>query len=108
MDRVDQLNELLIEQCCVISMGIEFRCYKYDLALKMSTDESGVDAVTVLFQDISVLNLNGFGGGLTQFMGLRVIRINDGLDRIRYELRDVEGDKISFCFFSFNMHGHKE
>ncbi|WP_085599792.1 MULTISPECIES: hypothetical protein [unclassified Pseudomonas] len=108
MDRVDQLNELLREYCCVISMSIEYQNYRYDLALKMSTDESGADAVTVLFQDISALNLSAFGGGLTQFMDLVVARIDAGLDRVRYELRDVESDKISLCFLSFSMSAHKD
>ncbi|WDH55372.1 hypothetical protein PUP75_11465 [Pseudomonas chlororaphis] len=102
MDRVDQLNELLREHCCVISMGIELQDYKYDLALKMSVDESDLDAVTILFQDVSALHLNGFGGGLTQFMDLTVTRINDGLDRVRYELRDIRDEKISFSFFTFS------
>ncbi|AZC52264.1 hypothetical protein C4K35_4695 [Pseudomonas chlororaphis subsp. piscium] len=102
MDRVGQLNELLREHCCVISVGIEFQAFKYDLTLKMSADESDLDTVTILFQDVSVLQLNGFGGGLTQFMDLKVTRINDGLDRVRYELRDIGDEKISFSFFTFS------
>jgi hypothetical protein len=41
-------------------------------------------------------------------MDLVVTRIDRGLDRIRYELRDIENEKISFYFFTFTMRDHKE
>ena len=101
MDRLDRLNECLQAQDCVVSINIGFDDFKYDLALTLSADASDQDAVTVEFQDVSALNLSGFGGGLTQFMRLEVSRINEGLDRVRYELREVEHGKISFRFFTF-------
>jgi hypothetical protein len=67
-----------------------------------SSDDPETGAVTIGFQDVSALNLDGFGGGLTQFMDLVVSRIDEGLDRIRYELRDIENEKISFYFFTFS------
>lgn len=103
MERLDRLNECLQARDCVISINIRFDDFKYDLALTLSADTSDVDAVTIVFQDVSSLNLNGFGGGLTQFMCLQVTRINEGLDRIRYELREVEHGKVSFGFFTFSV-----
>ncbi|WP_248741787.1 MULTISPECIES: hypothetical protein [unclassified Pseudomonas] len=109
MDGVSRLNELLLEHNCVVSMNVEMQDYKYSLALTMSSsDDPETGAVTVNFQDVSTLNLSGFGGGLTQFMDLVVTRIDDGLDRIRYELRDIEDEKISFYFFNFSVRDHKE
>ena len=109
MDSVSRLNELLIEHNCVVSMSIEMQDFKYNLALTMSSsDDAELGAVTVNFQDVSALNLSGFGGGLTQFMDLIVSRVDSGLDRIRYELRDVEDEKISFYFFTFSGPIHKE
>lgn len=100
MDRLDRLNDLLREQNCVMSIDIKFNDFKYDLELVLSADESGSDAVSLIFHDVSALELNGFGGGLTQFMHLEAFRVDNGLDRIRYEMRDVDDDKISFKFFT--------
>ncbi|MFT0477406.1 hypothetical protein ACMSI6_26375 [Pseudomonas antarctica] len=101
MDRLERLNELLREHDCVIAIDIQFEDFKYDLALTLSVDTTDWNAVTIHFQDVSALNLSEFGGGITQFMRLNVTRINDGLDRIRYELRDVRHEKVTFKFFTF-------
>ena len=109
MDGVSRLNELLFEHNCVVSMSVEMQDFKYSLALTMSSSndpETGV--VTVNFQDVSALKLSGFGGGLTQFMDIIVTRIDDGLDRIRYELRDMEDEKISFYFCTFSVQSQEE
>lgn len=82
-------------------MDIKFKDFKYDLELMLSANESDLDAVTLTFHDVSALDLSGFGGGLTQFMHLEAFRVDNGLDRIRYEMRDVGDDKISFKFFTF-------
>lgn len=102
MERLDRLNECLQAHDCVISINIRFDDFKYDLALTLCANIADVEGVTILFQDVSSLNLSGFGGGLTQFMSLEVTRINEGLDRIRYELREVEHETISFRFFTFS------
>lgn len=101
MDRLDRLNGLLREQDCVMSIDIKFNEFKYDLELVLSANESGLDAVSLIFHDVSALELNGFGGGLTQFMRLEASRVDNGLDRVRFEMRDADDDKISFKFFTF-------
>lgn len=106
---LSRLNELFFENNCVASMQLEMVDLKYNLTLSMtSADDPETEGVTAFFHDISTLNLSGFGGGLTQFMDLVVTRIDDGLDRIRYELRDSEDEKISFYFFTFSVPDHKE
>lgn len=109
MDSLRRLNELLIEHNCVVSIDIEVQDFKYNLTLTMASSsgaESGT--VEVIFHDVSALNLHGFGGGLTQFMDLTISRLNAGLDRIRYEARDIEDEKISFYFFTFSGPIYKE
>ncbi|MCK1782868.1 hypothetical protein L9Z73_00355 [Pseudomonas sp. TNT11] len=101
MDRLDRLNDLLREHDCVMSINIKFDDFKYDLVLVLSANGSDLDAVTLTFHDVSALDLSGFGGGLTQFMHLEAARVDNGLDRIRYEMRDVNDEKISFKFFTF-------
>ncbi|RWA28032.1 hypothetical protein DJ028_08575 [Pseudomonas veronii] len=102
MDRLDRLNDLLREHDCVMSINIKFDDFKYDLVLVVSANGSDLDAVTLIFHDISALDLSEFGGGLTQFMHLEASRVDDGLDRIRYEVRDLSSGKISFKFFTFS------
>ena len=109
MCSLSRLNELFFEHNCVASMKLEMVDFKYDVTLTMSSSEDPeTEGVTAVFHDVSALNLSSFGGGLTQFMDLVVTRIDDGLDRIRYELRDIEDEKISFYFFTFTMRDHKE
>ncbi|MGH8448739.1 hypothetical protein [Pseudomonas sp.] len=85
-----------------MSINIKFEDFKYDLVLVLSADESALDALTLHFNDVSALELSGFGGGLTQFMRLQASRVENGFDRIRYEIRDLSGEKISFRFFTFS------
>ena len=100
---ISRLNELFFEHNCVASMNLEMMDFKYNLTLTMSSSKDPeTEGVTAVFHDVSALNLNAFGGGLTQFMDLVVTRIDNGLDRIRYELRDVEEEKISFYFDIFS------
>ncbi|CAI8805018.1 MULTISPECIES: hypothetical protein [Pseudomonas] len=109
MDKLSRLNSLLIQHNAVVSLNIEIQDFKYNLALTMSSlDDAAESAITINFQDVSALDLSGFGGGLTQFMELVVTRIDRGLDRIRYELKDVEDEKISFYFFTFSEPIHSE
>ncbi|MEI7052213.1 hypothetical protein WCL09_17635 [Pseudomonas koreensis] len=106
---VSRLNELLFENNCVAAIKLEMVDFKYSLSLTMfSSEDPETEGVTAVFHDVSALNLSGFGGGLTQFMDLVVTRIDRGLDRIRYELRDIEDEKISFYFFTFSVRDHKE
>lgn len=106
---LSRLNELFFENNCVASMKLEMVDFKYNLTLAMSSaDDPETEGLTAVFHDVSALKLSGFGGGLTQFMDLVVSRIDDGLDRIRYELRDSEDEKISFYFFTFSVSDHKE
>ncbi|WLH42132.1 hypothetical protein [Pseudomonas sp. FP2254] len=101
MDKLDRLNDLLRGHDCVMSVDIKFDEFKYDLVLTLSATAPGLNAVSLIFHDISALELNGFGGGLTQFMRLEASRVDNGLDRIRFEMRDVGDDKISFKFSTF-------
>jgi len=106
---LSRLNQLFFENNCVASMQLEMVDFKYKLTLSMSSsDDPETERVTAVFRDVSALNLSGFGGGLTQFMDLVVTRIDDGLDRVRYELRDLEDEKISFYFLTFSVRDHKE
>ncbi|MHA3736926.1 hypothetical protein ACXR0M_14845 [Pseudomonas sp. Eth.TT006] len=109
MDKLSRLNSLLFQHNGVVSLNIEIQDFKYNLALTLSSlNDLASGVITVHFHDVSALELKGFGGGLTQFMELVVTRVDRGLDRIRYELRDVEDEKITFYFATFGEPIHTE
>ncbi|WP_228734216.1 hypothetical protein [Pseudomonas anatoliensis] len=72
-------------------MKLELVDFEYNLTLtRSSTKRPEIEGVTAVFRNFNALNLSSFGGELTQFMDLVVTRIDDGLDRIRHELRNIE------------------
>jgi len=103
MNSLNAVNELLIGHSCVVSIRLELNDLKYDLALTLAeSEDSESERMEIHFYDVSALEIKDFGGGLTQLMHLKISPINSGLDRIRYEIRDLEGEKISFQFFKFS------
>lgn len=74
------------------------------MVLSLSADESFVgDGIEVLFEDISGLNLKDFGGGLSQFMRLRVEPHLSGFDRVKYVIQEVEDENILFFCKGFEI-----
>jgi len=98
-----KLNELLVQNNCVVSLhiDIEKNSLKYNLLLTLSESEN-IDAnkLVLCFWDVSNLQLCEFGGGLTQFMHLKISRLESGLDRMNYVINDLEHETISFNFVS--------
>lgn len=106
MNNISDLNEMLMEHNCLRSLNIMMNqeSYSYDLTLLLSTSEE-LNAGTVLisFFDISNFSSSEIGGGLTQFMHLNVHKLNSGFDRMNYQLDELEGNKVSFSFSSFEI-----
>ena len=103
MIELRDLNERLIENSCVrsIHLDIENETLKYNLLLTLSeSDNYDKSKLTLYFFDVSNLSISDFGGGITQFMHLKISRVSNGFDRIRYEITDVEDNKIFFYFES--------
>jgi hypothetical protein len=100
---LNDLNERLIQNNCVVSLHIDMEkdTLKYNLLLTLSESENESDDKLVLyFWDVSNLQLMEFGGGLTQFMHLNIARLTSGLDRMDFALTELEHGKISFNFVS--------
>jgi len=101
MISLPELNELLVAHNCVhaISNQLNADGTAYDLFLSISDSETaGADVVSVRFIDISQFASRDFGGGLTQLMHMSVNKMDSGLDRVRYQLSDLEDNKLSFYF----------
>jgi hypothetical protein len=68
------------------------------LVLDLTESEStGAKAILAEFLGVSNLLVRNFGGGLTQLLLLAVEDISDRqLDRINYEVKELERESISF------------
>lgn len=99
---IDKINQQLFGFNVVKNLTIEIDPFtlSYDLTLILAESEAlSAKELTIKFEDISQLKLTEFGGGLMQFMWLQVVKINDGLERQKYEINDLENQQISFyCF----------
>lgn len=68
---------------------------KLDLA---QAETAGSPAISVSFENVANLSISEVGGGLTQFLCLRVIDVSDRQwAGIKFEVRDLERDSISFA-----------
>jgi hypothetical protein len=60
--------------------------------------------ISITFDGVAALSVRGFGGGMTQVMGLRVTDIRDQQhDRLNFEVNDLEDGKLSFRCRSFSL-----
>jgi hypothetical protein len=101
-----EINERLIEHNCVLglSIDIEPRTLKYNLMMTLGTsEESNCGKLHVYFYDISNFNLVDFGGGLTQFMHLKIDTDDSGMDRAYFKITEEEHDNVSFHFSSCDV-----
>ncbi|MDC7818942.1 MULTISPECIES: hypothetical protein [unclassified Pseudomonas] len=106
MSTVSQLNELLVAHNCLRAIEIQLSedGGAYDLSLSISVSEkAGADVVRIRYFDISHFTSRDIGGGLTQLMHMSVSQLDSGFDRMRYQLVDLEDNKLSFCFSSFSV-----
>lgn len=106
MIEVPQLNELLVAHNCMRAISIQLNedGVAYDLSLSISDSvKAGADVVCIKFVDISHFASRDIGGGLTQLMHMNVSKLDSGFDRMRYQLVDLEDNKLSFYFSSFSV-----
>ena len=99
MISVMELNELLVAHNCLHTILIQLGedGMAYDLSLTLSVSEKvDVDVVCIRFINISQFTSRDFGGGLTQVMHMSVNKLEFGFDKMRYQLTDLEENKLSF------------
>jgi hypothetical protein len=72
--------------------------YSYSLWLDMAEQASGgARAVSIQFDGVADLNLQGVGGGLSQIMGSEVETIRERqLERLNFRVTDFEHGTIKF------------
>ncbi len=102
---LDELKRALLKHTCVRSLHLDMdsKTCKYDLLLTLSVDEKGKDELTLYFYDIHALKLNDFGGGLSQFLHLTIRKLENGYDRVRYFIEELEHSSVLFQCNSFDV-----
>ncbi|MBU2674007.1 hypothetical protein I5654_15195 [Hafnia paralvei] len=102
---LDEINKILINNNVLIAMHIDIdpNSLKYNLLISLSNDESTNEKLSFYFYDISNMKINDVGGGLTQFMLLKISVVDIFNDRNKYIIEDEEDNKISFEFSSFTF-----
>ncbi|MEP3243983.1 MAG: hypothetical protein ABJN40_14955 [Sneathiella sp.] len=106
MINLDELNKRLLGSNCVlgISLDMEHKSLKYNLVLTLAESEiEGAKKLIIYFYDVSELRLSEFGGGLTQFMHLKIVRNEFQHDRKVYSLSELCDEKISFSFADMDI-----
>lgn len=103
---IQDINQRLISHNVVKQLNIEINpfTFYYDLILLLAESEAlFADEIQLKFEDVSQLDLSNFGGGLMQFMHLTITKLNLGLERQKYEIKELEDDKIQFKCFKIEM-----
>lgn len=105
MRTLENFNKILFNNNNLINfqLDIELDSFKYNLLLTLSKDPLSKEKRSFYFYDVSNLIIKDIGGGLIQFMHLQIIEINNGLDRIKYLIQDLEDEKLSFGFFHCDL-----
>lgn len=103
----DEINRILIDNNILNAMHIDIDpiSFKYNLLLSLSDDESSSDKISLYFYDVSSIKTKDIGGGLTQFMHLKISMVDIFNDRNKYIIEDVEDEKISFEFNAVDFLG---
>lgn len=102
---LDEINRILVKNNLLITVHIDIEpsSFKYNLLLSLSNDEYSNEKISLYFYDVSNMKMKDIGGGLTQFMLLKISIIDGFYDRSKYIIEDEEDDKISFEFNSFDF-----
>ncbi|EHM44028.1 hypothetical protein HMPREF0454_01651 [Hafnia alvei ATCC 51873] len=102
---LNEINKIFINNNILISMHIDItpNSLKYNLLISLSNGETTNEKISFYFYDISNMKINDVGGGLTQFMLLKISVVDLFNDRNKYIIEDEEDNKISFEFSSFTF-----
>jgi hypothetical protein len=93
----EHINEALRGYTEVVKLSLEAdrTSGMYELTLSLANSEGHL--ITLTCHDVSSLRLSDFGGGLTQFLTLRVEDVvAQQLDRIALHFADLERGAIAF------------
>ena len=104
--RQKTFNDAILGSHCVVSIDLQWDDIEnwYILTLVLGADDTFPKSLSkVRFLGVRELCLDGFGGGITQFNGLKLETDTRGFDGVRYQLIDHEDGKVKLEFWDFEI-----
>jgi hypothetical protein len=95
--KIEEINKRLFGFTDVLRLDLRQNAVDGSYDMEIVLANSSGSTTTLSCADISGLRLTGFGGGLTQILGLRGTDVRlDQLDRVNIHFSDSERDAIAF------------
>ncbi|CAI3103816.1 hypothetical protein MWMV2_MWMV2_00863 [Acinetobacter oleivorans] len=107
MSDVDNLNRKFVGYDHVHSINMYFDdfvgAYNLDMVLAKDLSDIYSEKIKIRFFNITNLYLNDVGNRFTQFCRMYIEKNLDGWDGVKYNLNQLEDDRILFKFFNFEL-----
>lgn len=107
MGDVDNLNRKFVGYDNVHSINMYFDdfvgAYNLDMVLAKDLSDIYSEKIKIRFFNITNLYLNDVGNRFTQFCRMYIEKNLDGWDGVKYNLNQLEDDRILFKFFNFEL-----
>ncbi|MDC4296520.1 hypothetical protein NQ633_13565 [Acinetobacter baumannii] len=107
MNNISNLNGKFIKYDHLYSVNMYFDDFRgiYNLDMVLAKDLTDIysEKIKIRFFNITNLYLNDVGNRFTQFCNLYIEKNLDGWDSVKYNLNQLEDDRILFKFFNFEL-----
>ncbi len=107
MSDVDNLNRKFVGYDNVHSINMYFDDFvgacNLDMVLAKDLSDIYSEKIKIRFFNITNLYLNDVGNRFTQFCRMYIEKNLDGWDGVKYNLNQLEDDRILFKFFNFEL-----
>ncbi|WP_074162263.1 hypothetical protein [Acinetobacter baumannii] len=104
---IDNLNGKFVkyDQLYSINIYLDYFDGVYNLDMVLAKDLSDIysEKIKIRFFNITNLCLNDVGNRFTQFCRMYIEKNLDGWDGVKYNLNQLEEDRILFKFFNFEL-----
>lgn len=104
---VNNLNGKFFEYDHVHSINMYFDdfggVYNLDMVLDKDLSDIYSEKIKIRFFNITNLYLNDVGNRFTQFEDLYIEKSLDGWDGVKYNLKQIDEDRVFFKFFNFEL-----
>ena len=107
MSDINNLNGKFVEYDHLHSINMYFddfgESYNLDMVLAKDLSDIYSEKIKIRFFNITNLYLNDVGNRFTQFCSMYIENNLDGWDGVKYNLNQLEDDRVLFKFFNFEL-----
>jgi len=107
MSDINNLNGKFVEYDHLYSINMYFDdfggVYNLDMVLAKDLSDIYSEKIKIRFFNITNLYLNDVGNRFTQFCSMYIENNLDGWDGVKYNLNQLEDDRVLFKFFNFEL-----